>query len=563
MLRRLQIRNYVLIDSLDIEFPEGLVIITGQTGAGKSILLGALNLALGARADASVIGEDGGNCVVEVDFYVENPAEAMLSLLQENDLEPEDGHIIVRRVVNPTGRSRSFINDSPVTVQVLSSLAAYLIDIHSQHQTLRLSEPAFRLSALDMFAGNGDLLSEYRAAFAEMGRLESELAAMSSRLEKARSEKEYNASRLAMLESASLKPGELESLEAEQKQLANAEEIKECLCGVESLYYGEASGESVGVDSMLKSMERYLERASKYIPAAAGLAERLSSCRVETDDIVSEVSSVNSATDVSQERLQSVEDRISFLYGLMQKFGCRTVGELLAERDRLDALVSDTSGMEDKVRALSDAVATAGDTVRKLAESLHASREKSAASFASSIQDSVRYLELPYAVFEVQVCQAPLSQSGNDSVSFLFSASGKNPVDVSRCASGGELSRIMLSLKAMMARYMDMPTMIFDEIDTGVSGSVADRMGSMICDMGHDMQVFAITHLPQVAAKGDAHYLVSKEIDPASGNAVSSITRLSPEGRVMEVARMLSGSVLTDAAIENAKSLLQSSSLTL
>lgn len=563
MLRRLQIRNYVLIDSLDIEFPEGLVIITGQTGAGKSILLGALNLALGAKADASVIGEDGGNCVVEVDFYVENPAEAMLSLLQENDLEPEDGHIIVRRVVNPTGRSRSFINDSPVTVQVLSSLAAYLIDIHSQHQTLRLSEPAFRLSALDMFAGNGDLLSEYRAAFAEMGRLESELAAMSSRLEKARSEKEYNASRLAMLESASLKPGELESLEAEQKQLANAEEIKECLCGVESLYYGEASGESVGVDSMLKSMERYLERASKYIPAAAGLAERLSSCRVETDDIVSEVSSVNSATDVSQERLQSVEDRISFLYGLMQKFGCRTVGELLAERDRLDALVSDTSGMEDKVRALSDAVATAGDTVRKLAESLHASREKSAASFASSIQDSVRYLELPYAVFEVQVCQAPLSQSGNDSVSFLFSASGKNPVDVSRCASGGELSRIMLSLKAMMARYMDMPTMIFDEIDTGVSGSVADRMGSMICDMGHDMQVFAITHLPQVAAKGDAHYLVSKEIDPASGNAVSSITRLSPEGRVMEVARMLSGSVLTDAAIENAKSLLQSSSLTL
>lgn len=563
MLRRLQIRNYVLIDSLDIEFPEGLVIITGQTGAGKSILLGALNLALGAKADASVIGEDGGNCVVEVDFYVENPAEAMLSLLQENDLEPEDGHIIVRRVVNPTGRSRSFINDSPVTVQVLSSLAAYLIDIHSQHQTLRLSEPAFRLSALDMFAGNGDLLSEYRAAFAEMGRLESELAAMSSRLEKARSEKEYNASRLAMLESASLKPGELESLEAEQKQLANAEEIKECLCGVESLYYGEASGESVGVDSMLKSMERYLERASKYIPAAAGLAERLSSCRVETDDIVSEVSSVNSATDVSQERLQSVEDRISFLYGLMQKFGCRTVGELLAERDRLDALVSDTSGMEDKVRALSDAVATAGDTVRKLAESLHASREKSAASFASSIQDSVRYLELPYAVFEVQVCQAPLSQSGNDSVSFLFSASGKNPVDVSRCASGGELSRIMLSLKAMMARYMDMPTMIFDEIDTGVSGSVADRMGSMICDMGHDMQVFAITHLPQVAAKGDAHYLVSKEIDTASGNAVSSITRLSPEGRVMEVARMLSGSVLTDAAIENAKSLLQSSSLTL
>lgn len=556
MLRRLHVRNYVLIDSLDIEFPEGLVIITGQTGAGKSIILGALGLALGSKADAAVIGENGGNCVVEAEFSFDTDGGALAALLEENEIDAPDGVLLIRRVVNPTGRSRAFVNDSPVTVQVLSSLASYLIDIHSQHQTMLLSDRQFRLSVLDMYAGNASLLDEYRNAYSALGRMKSELASLEASLARAKEDREYNEARFAMLDAAALKEGELEELEAEQTRLANAEEIKENLCAAEELFSGDASGEVPGVNSMLKDIERHLEKVTRYLGQVATLSERLSSCKVELDDIVSEISAMNSGMEVSGERLQAVEDRISQLYGLMRKFGCGTVEELMAVRDSLSSVLGDTSEMESRREALAKELDAQQSVVMSLASRLHEAREKAASSFSSSIGDLIRYLELPYAVFRTAVLPAELSQTGSDAVSFLFSSTGKNPVDVSACASGGEMSRIMLSLKAMMARYMDMPAMIFDEIDTGVSGSAADRMGSMICDMGRNMQVFAITHLPQVAAKGDAHYLVSKDVDLESGRTVSTIKKLSAEQRVMEIARMLSGSVLTDAAIENARSLL-------
>ena len=556
MLKRLHVRNYVLIDSLDIEFPEGLVIITGQTGAGKSIILGALGLALGSKADAAVIGENGGNCVVEAEFSFDTDGGALAALLEENEIDAPDGVLLIRRVVNPTGRSRAFVNDSPVTVQVLSSLASYLIDIHSQHQTMLLSDRQFRLSVLDMYAGNASLLDEYRNAYSALGRMKSELASLEASLARAKEDREYNEARFAMLDAAALKEGELEELEAEQTRLANAEEIKENLCAAEELFSGDASGEVPGVNSMLKDIERHLEKVTRYLGQVATLSERLSSCKVELDDIVSEISAMNSGMEVSGERLQAVEDRISQLYGLMRKFGCGTVEELMAVRDSLSSVLGDTSEMESRREALAKELDAQQSVVMSLASRLHEAREKAASSFSSSIGDLIRYLELPYAVFRTAVLPAELSQTGSDAVSFLFSSTGKNPVDVSACASGGEMSRIMLSLKAMMARYMDMPAMIFDEIDTGVSGSAADRMGSMICDMGRNMQVFAITHLPQVAAKGDAHYLVSKDVDLESGRTVSTIKKLSAEQRVMEIARMLSGSVLTDAAIENARSLL-------
>ena len=556
MLKRLYVRNYVLIDSLDIEFPEGLVIITGQTGAGKSIILGALGLALGSKADAAVIGENGGNCVVEAEFSFDTDGGALAALLEENEIDAPDGVLLIRRVVNPTGRSRAFVNDSPVTVQVLSSLASYLIDIHSQHQTMLLSDRQFRLSVLDMYAGNASLLDEYRNAYSALGHMKSEFASLEASLARAKEDREYNEARFAMLDAAALKEGELEELEAEQTRLANAEEIKENLCAAEELFSGDASGEVPGVNSMLKDIERHLEKVTRYLGQVATLSERLFSCKVELDDIVSEISAMNSGMEVSGERLQAVEDRISQLYGLMRKFGCGTVEELMAVRDSLSSVLGDTSEMESRREALAKELDAQQSVVMSLASRLHEAREKAASSFSSSIGDLIRYLELPYAVFRTAVLPAELSQTGSDAVSFLFSSTGKNPVDVSACASGGEMSRIMLSLKAMMARYMDMPAMIFDEIDTGVSGSAADRMGSMICDMGRNMQVFAITHLPQVAAKGDAHYLVSKDVDLESGRTVSTIKKLSAEQRVMEIARMLSGSVLTDAAIENARSLL-------
>ena len=556
MLRRLQGRNYVLIDALDIEFPEGLVIITGQTGAGKSIILGALGLALGAKADAAAIGENGGNCVVEAEFSFDTSGGALAALLEENEIDAPDGVLLIRRVVNPTGRSRAFVNDWPVTGQVLSSLASYLIEINSQHQTMLLSDRQFRLSVLDMYAGNASLIDEYRNAYSALGHMKSEFASLEASLARAKEDREYNEARFAMLDAAALKEGELEELEAEQTRLANAEEIKENLCAAEELFSGDASGEVPGVNSMLKDIERHLEKVTRYLGQVATLSERLSSCKVELDDIVSEISAMNSGMEVSGERLQAVEDRISQLYGLMRKFGCGTVEELMAVRDSLSSVLGDTSEMESRREALAKELDAQQSVVMSLASRLHEAREKAASSFSSSIGDLIRYLELPYAVFRTAVLPAELSQTGSDAVSFLFSSTGKNPVDVSACASGGEMSRIMLSLKAMMARYMDMPAMIFDEIDTGVSGSAADRMGSMICDMGRNMQVFAITHLPQVAAKGDAHYLVSKDVDLESGRTVSTIKKLSAEQRVMEIARMLSGSVLTDAAIENARSLL-------
>ena len=322
MLKRLLVKNYVLIDSLDIEFPEGLVIITGQTGAGKSILLGALNLALGARADVSVIGENGGNCIVEAEFSADLGRSGLRELLEENEIDCPDGILTVRRVVNPTGRSRSFVNDSPVPVPVLQSLASHLIDIHSQHQTMMLSDRQFRLAVLDMYAGNSGLLEQYHEAYSAFVSLRNEVSALEKSLAVAREQKDYVGARLMQLESASLREGELEALEAEQKQLANAEEIKDNLCQAENNFSGVQDGDGPGMDSMLRDAERHLSRVSRFIPRVSALQERLASCRVELDDIFSEVSSINSMTDVSQDRLMQVDDRLSLLYGLMQKFSC-------------------------------------------------------------------------------------------------------------------------------------------------------------------------------------------------------------------------------------------------
>ena len=555
MLARLQVRNYVLIDSLEIDFPEGLIIITGQTGAGKSILLGALSLVTGAKADASMVSDGADNCVVEAEFDAVD--DSIRNILEENEAEWDEGHLIIRRVVNRSGRSRAFVNDSPVPVTVLQEISSRLIDIHSQHQTLLLSDRQFQLDILDHYAGNGRLRTECSAAWKEHAALKAELARLESQIARIASDRDYNEAQFRQLEAASLREGELTELEEEQKQLANAEEIKNGLCAVEELFTAaSSSGEAMSLDASLKESMKVLSKLGRYVPAASALADRIESCRLELDDILSEVSDINSRTDMSESRLEEVEARMSLIYGLLKKHACADESELIALRDRLSDELFDSTRLEEQAEDLRNQIKKASAALTAVADSLHEARAAAAPAFASSIAESVRNMELQYAVFETEVLDAPLSALGRDTVQFRFSATGKNPVDVARCASGGEMSRIMLSLKAMMARYTSMPTMIFDEIDTGVSGSVADKMGTMICGMGEHMQVFAITHLPQVAAKGNAHYLVSKDIDPATSKAVSTIIRLTKEDRILEVARMLSGSVLTDAAIENAKSLL-------
>ena len=555
MLRRLQVRNYVLIDSLEIAFPEGLIIITGQTGAGKSILLGALSLVTGAKADASMVSEGADNCVVEAEFEVNDSRVG--AVLEENDVDQDGDHVIVRRVVNRSGRSRAFVNDCPVPVQVLQELSSLLIDVHSQHQTLLLTDKRFQMSLLDSYAGNAPLLDECAALWRRHSAVRSELAALEQRIAAIAGERDYNEAQFRQLEAASLKVGELACLEEEQKQLANAEEIRNSLAAVSEMFTSSSSGGEVPpMDSSLKESVKVLSRLSRYLPAAQDLAERVDSCRRELDDILSEVMSIAERTDVSESRLQEVEERMSLIYSLMQKHSCHDEESLIALRDRLSDELFDSTQLEEKRDNLIAEERQLASELETVAVRLHDSRCAASVPFSEDMQELVRSLELPYAVFETGVENAALSASGKDQVVFRFSSTGRNPVDLAKCASGGELSRIMLALKAMGARYANMPTLIFDEIDTGVSGSVADRMGSMICSMGSDMQVFAITHLPQVAAKGSAHYLVSKDIDPSSSKAVSTIKRLSDEQRVLELARMLSGSELTDAAVANARALL-------
>ena len=556
MLNRLQVKNFILIDSLEINFPEGLIIITGQTGAGKSILLGALSLIMGSKADASMISGDAENCIVEAEFDL-NPSDTqMMEELDESGVEWDGGHLIIRRVVNRSGRSRAFVNDSPVSVQVLQSLASRLIDVHSQHQTLLLSDKNFQLGILDHYADNERFRADFAELWHRMNSVKAEMAQLDIKIAKMASERDYNEAQYRQLEAASLSEGELEELEEEQKQLANAEEIKNCLGNAEELFTASSSVDSMSIDSSLKEVSKLLTKAGRYVSSLSELSDRVDSCRRELDDVLSEIESINSRTDLSQERLDQVESRMSLLYGLMQKHSCKDVAELIQVRDNYSEMLFDSTQMEERRAELKNQLAKVTAQVGVASHKLHISREMAATSFAAEIQEAIRGMELSYAVFEVVLTEVPLCATGQDAVVFRFSASGKNPVDVAKCASGGEMSRIMLALKAMMARYTNMPTMIFDEIDTGVSGSVADKMGSVICEMGKDMQVFAITHLPQVAAKGSAHYLVSKEIDPASGEAISKIERLSDEQRVLELARMLSGSVLTDEAIANAKSLL-------
>lgn len=563
MLKALHIKNYVLIDSLDIGFPAGLVIITGQTGAGKSILLGALSLVMGSRADSSVIGAAGDNCIVEAEFEVNDEDGSLRQYLDENeiDFDPVDGkgQLTIRRVLNSNGRSRSFVNDSPAPLKVLSMLSSRLIDIHSQHETMLLRDKQFQMSMLDHFAGDSGLLQSCRTRWERLTGLKNDLDEVNANLSRTNAEKDYNQAQFERLDSAHLKDGELEELETEQKQLANAEEIKSSLYQVENYFSpsgDDAQDDRMSIDSMLKESSRILDKLLSYIPSVSALSERIESARLELDDVLSEVSDLEAGTEISDERLQEVEERLSLLYDLLKKYSCTQVSELIELRDRLSESLADTSVLEARKSALEREIREAEKDLADACSDLHDARAKAVPGFSENICKSIRSLELDRAVFDVVLEPGKPGPDGSDTILFRFSSTGKSPVDVAKCASGGEMSRIMLCLKAMMARYTNMPSMIFDEIDTGVSGSVADKMGSMICSMGDYMQVFAITHLPQVAAKGDAHYIVTKEFD--GDRAISSIRKISGEDRVMEVARILSGSRVTPEAIANAKSLLES-----
>lgn len=536
MLSRLSISNYALINSLDITFPDGLVIITGETGAGKSILLGALSLLLGKRADASVFSDPARNCVVEAEFSDKGGEE-----------------YILRRVITPAGRSRSFLNDEPVSLSELTAVSNKIIDIHEQHQHLLLTDPEFRLSVIDHFAGTGDLLEEYRAVYSEYAALEEGIASLSKEIADAERDAEYREFQLSKLAEARLVPGEMEALEQEQRALAHAEDIRG---GLESAWQYLNPGE-VSVAQQLKDAAARLSKYSAFDSRLQPLAERLESCKIEVSDIEREIEDISSGITVSPERLQAVEERMSLIFSLQRKYDCADVDALIALRGSLEESVAGTEQMQQRLESLRRELAEVGERRSALAGRLSEARQAASEALSGELQDAVRSLEMPHAEFRAVVSpKSVLTATGGDNLDFMFSANGSESLrDISKVASGGELSRVMLSLKGLLARYTSLPTMIFDEIDTGVSGRIADKMGDMIGRMGERMQIFAITHLPQIASKRGAHYLVYKEFGP-DGKASTGIRRLEGEERVMEVARMLSGSELTRAAVENARELL-------
>ena len=536
MLRRLTIQNYALIDSLDIELPGGLIIITGETGAGKSIMLGALSLLLGGKGDVSTLKDSSKNCVVEGEF----------------ELDGEE--LILRRVISPAGRTRNFINDEPANLGELVSIASRIIDIHAQHQHLLLTDAAYQMQVVDYFAGTRTLLEKYRGVFSQLQKSEAALEELDANIARIEGEREYRQFQFDKLYQASLKEGELEELEQEQKQLANAEQIRDGIYGAVSLM--QPMGSSIVQN--LKEAVHILQKSSNFVPELQELCNRLESCRIECKDIEDELETLAGGITVSPQRLEQVEERLSLLYSLMRKHSVASVEELLQVRDSLEQeLLGAERSIEDR-NALVERIKELEAERNSLAEELSRAREAKIKGLGKTLQDSIRDLQMPYAVFEVALEDAgKYTLQGKDAVQFLFCANGNGKLNpVQKAASGGELSRIMLCLKALMANFTGMPTMIFDEIDTGVSGSIADKMGELIGKMGERMQIIAITHLPQIASKRGTHLLVQKEFD-RQNNAATRIRRIEGDERVKEVARMLSGSELTNAALENARELLK------
>ncbi len=534
MLKRLYISNYALIDHLDIAFPDGLVIITGETGAGKSILLGALSLVLGGRSDVSVLKHNDRNCVVEAVF------------------EDNGNERIFRRVVTPQGRSRGFIDDEPAGVEHLREEAARLIDIHSQHQQLLLSARDFQQHVLDSYAGITDEVAAHGREYRRYVEAEKALRELNERIAASERDRDYLEFQHRQLDEARLREGELSSLEEEQGRLAHGESVKEQLDHVERLF---EDGE-VSLEARLKEMANAIGRIAPLFPEFEGFSDRIDSARIELKDIREEIASRGGRIRFSPERLAEVEARLSVLYGLMRKFNVSAETELMALRDALAARLGAGVDELQEREQLQKEVETLRASCARSASALHAARQKAAPALSAFLQEQVRMLEMPRARFSVEVEQRPaFGADGSDEVTFLFDANDRGLKPLSKCASGGELSRIMLCIKSLLAQYQGMPTLIFDEIDSGVSGSVAEKMGRLIDRMGGRMQVFAITHLPQVASKGSAHYLVYKESD--AGGVQTRIRLLDGEERLHEIARMLSGEGVTPEALANAGVLLQ------
>jgi DNA repair protein RecN (Recombination protein N) len=553
MLRSLYIQNYALIEKLDITLDTGFSVITGETGAGKSIILGAIGLLLGQRADVKAIRQGASKCVIEARFNLS--AYHMQSFFEENELEYED-ELILRREVHASGKSRAFINDTPVSLTQMKELGEQLIDVHSQHQNLLLNKEDFQLNVLDVLASNEKESAAYKEAYTRWRQQEKELKALIAQAEQSKTDEDYLRFQLEQLEEAQLHEGEQTKLEQEAETLTHAEEIKAGLYKVEQLFVSD----EIGLLPSMKEALNTLISVQKVYQSAEELAERVESSYIELKDIAQEISSRTDEIEFNPGRLDEVNERLNLLYSLQQKHRVQSVEELIRLTEDYRTRLSVITSYDEQIGKLTAEMEAQFHSVKKLAAELTGKRRKAAREVEKQMVERLIPLGMPHIRFQVDMgIRKELGLSGEDTVAFLFSAN-KNGVlqQLSSVASGGEIARVMLSVKAMIAGVVKLPTIIFDEIDTGVSGEIADHMADIMHEMGEqERQVISITHLPQIAARGSAQYLVYKLDNDKETN--SHIRRLKEDERVAEIARMLSGAKLTEAALNNAKELLKHS----
>lgn len=548
MLRELKIENYAIIEHLDICFHPGLNIITGETGAGKSILLGALGLLSGARADAASIRDGASSCVVEASFDISG--YGLEELFEQNDLD-YNPQITIRRVVNSTGKSRAYIDELPVTLTTLKAVTDRLVDIHSQHQTLLLAGSNFQIRTVDAIARHSPLLEQYATRYRALTQTRAALAQALAAAEQQSRERQLIEYQLDQLVTLALRPGETAELEAEQKTLAHAQEIAMGLDGCATALSNEQSGVLVSLRAAINS----ISHIKAHYEAASELLERLESSFIELRDIESECGNRRDRIEISPSRLESVEGRLDTIYALAQRYTQGDAEALISLKTTLEDNLSHIDNATEHIEALRRTIDIENEQATALAAKITAGRTATAPLIEKQVLSTLAELGIAGAAFRVSITPAPtgLGPTGADSISILFSGnSGVAPQPIEQVASGGEMSRVMLSLKGLIAQSMQLPTIIFDEIDTGVSGSVADRMGEIIVRMSRPMQIINITHLPQVASKGEHHYHVTK-----SEGSGTTITKLTPEERLEQIARMLSGSDITAAARTQAAELLK------
>jgi len=550
MLQFLTIENYALIDHLEFRPGQGLTVITGETGAGKSIIMGALGLILGQRADAKAVRSGAGKCVIEAQFDIS--AYDLEAFFAQNDLENDASATIIRREIYATGKSRAFVNDTPVQLPLLRELGSHLIDIHSQHQNLLLGQDAFQLSVVDALAHNQAEYASYRAAYDQLKAHDSKLKALRAQAERDAQEADYIRFQFSQLDDANLVEGEQEELEAEQELLSHAEDIKSCLC---QMHEG-LDGEGDAVVQMLKSISQKAHELSRIYPDIAEIAQRLESDYIDLKDIADEVDSRSEEVNYDPQRLEQVEERLSLLYSLQKKHGKSSVEELIQLRDELFERIQHIDNSDEEILELEQQVKRLAAEATRLAAILTDTRKRAAQQLQKDLIARVTYLGMPNLRFQVSITPLDsLSPSGSDSLEFLFSANKNQPLrPAGEVASGGEISRLMLGIKSLVASARTLPTIIFDEIDTGVSGDIADRMGSVMKELSRHLQVITITHLPQVAGKGNQHFRVFKA--DTDEQTITHIEQLSSEQRIQEIARMLSGSDITPEALANARTLI-------